>query len=464
MSAIIDLTGHKYGHLTVIERAGKKNGRIAWLCECDCGNKIVVTSNALRTNNTKSCGCISGQKINLNEMKSDEIPLGRAKDLKGKKFNRLTALYRVKSPNGSTNAFWKCQCDCGNQTVVSATNLMRNEVKSCGCLFHNKPTIKEKEQLRNDEIPIGHALNLTGQRFGKLTVLYRTISPSGVAHNKEAYWKCKCDCGNIVTIRGSSLTRGTKSCGCASKEHMQQLGQQFKINELGNKYGRLTVIEDMGSDKHNKRLWKCRCECGNEIIIEGGSLRSGNTKSCGCLQKEITSQRAIKPISAGEKFGRLTVIKQNGKNKYNQILYLCRCDCGTITTVASQLLRSGHTQSCGCLKSKGELKISQILSDNQLTFQKEVTFENLINNNTGSYLRFDFFVKEQYLIEYDGETHYYTSGWMTPERLQNQQERDRIKNEYCKTHNIPLIRIPYWHYDKITIDDLRPETSQFLIT
>lgn len=57
----------------------------------------------------------------------------------------------------------------------------------------------------------------------------------------------------------------------------------------GQKIGRLTVIERCGSTKNNKALWLCKCECGGETKATTGDLRSGNTKSCGCLQKETTS-------------------------------------------------------------------------------------------------------------------------------------------------------------------------------
>ena len=58
MPKLIDLTGDKYGKLTVIRRNGHLRGKTAWLCKCDCGNEITVDSNSLRTGNTRSCGCL----------------------------------------------------------------------------------------------------------------------------------------------------------------------------------------------------------------------------------------------------------------------------------------------------------------------------------------------------------------------------------------------------------------------
>lgn len=60
----------------------------------------------------------------------------------------------------------------------------------------------------------------------------------------------------------------------------------IKINEIGNKHGRLVVVEDAGRSRKGRALWRCVCDCGNEIVVSGHVLRNGNTKSCGCLQRD----------------------------------------------------------------------------------------------------------------------------------------------------------------------------------
>ena len=60
-----------------------------------------------------------------------------------------------------------------------------------------------------------------------------------------------------------------------------------KINEIGNTYGYLTVI-DTAPSKNSRAMWLCKCKCGNECIVSGKQLRSGGTKSCGCLKREAT--------------------------------------------------------------------------------------------------------------------------------------------------------------------------------
>ena len=65
------------------------------------------------------------------------------------------------------------------------------------------------------------------------------------------------------------------------------------INLIGEKYGRLTVV-DLDRLQNHKAYWKCVCDCGLAVIATGNNLRSGNTKSCGCLRRETTAERGKK--------------------------------------------------------------------------------------------------------------------------------------------------------------------------
>lgn len=133
-----------------------------------------------------------------------------------------------------------------------------------------------------------------GDVFGKLTVLKDSLERDS---SKHVLWLCQCQCGNIVKIRSSNLTNGnSKSCGCTKKRH----------NLLNQKFGLLTVIQDMGNDSYGNSIWKCQCECGNVKIIRGGNLINKNTISCGC-----------KKFSKGELIIK-NILDQNNINYINE--------------------------------------------------------------------------------------------------------------------------------------------------
>lgn len=64
-----------------------------------------------------------------------------------------------------------------------------------------------------------------------------------------------------------------------------------KIETIGKKFGRLMVFEAAGKNIHKQALWKCRCDCGTELIVPGYSLRSGHVRSCGCLKLDLLSMK-----------------------------------------------------------------------------------------------------------------------------------------------------------------------------
>ena len=236
-------------------------------------------------------------------------------------------------------------------------------------------------------------------------------------------------------------------------------------DETGNKYGLLTVLYRTPNtgDAGNKIKWHCRCECGNEKDIDGGSLRSGTTKSCGCLQKEIVSKINLKNL-IGQRYGKLLVIKPTSERKNGYLVWACQCDCGRIHFVDTNALTQGRIQSCGHCnhKSLGEEKIEKLLKENNLSFTQEKTFSNCYLTDKRGKMRFDFYVNDAYLIEYDGKQHFIQDSGYGKD-LKNIQQRDAYKNQWCKENNIPLIRIPYTHFNELCIEDLLLETSKFRI-
>lgn len=183
------------------------------------------------------------------------------RDLKGMRFEKLTVLEFSGYKKGKyhSKAYWKCKCDCGNEKEISADQLLRGIVKSCGCS-------KRKEE--ND---------ITGKKFNRLTAIKRVDSENGIRY------LFRCDCGKEKVIFKKAVVSGkTKSCGCLSNEKVHE--RCFK-DLSGQKFGRLTALEVDRNDK-GKIYWLCKCDCGNSCTVLTNRLTSGHTKSCGCIEKE----------------------------------------------------------------------------------------------------------------------------------------------------------------------------------
>jgi hypothetical protein len=120
-----NLNGQKFGRLTVLSCDGTdKNGKnTQWLCLCQCGAQKTVSRCHLVQGETRSCGCWQS-----------EVRRAIIINLEGKRFGRLVVLSRVERPSGKRGVLWLCQCDCGEQSIVFAENLLQGRTQSCGCL------------------------------------------------------------------------------------------------------------------------------------------------------------------------------------------------------------------------------------------------------------------------------------------------------------------------------------------
>ena len=256
---------------------------------------------------------------------------------------------------------------------------------------------RRKEEAKNNLNP-GFRFDLTGQVFGKLTVLEfdkeYTIKKRLETTSGYAWWKCQCECGKIVSISSVALRNGhTTSCGCRRKETCSKQLKEYRISHespklidlTGQVFGKLTVLEKSNQKRNNKPMWICQCSCGNIVEVSGNNLRQKYTQSCGCIKKSI-----------------------------------------------------------------GEDIIKTILLNNNIPFKQEVKFDDLKDK---TFLRFDFAILDKNntiikLIEFDGKQHSDPkSSWYSEDLLKH----DKMKNEYCLKKGIPLLRISYKDIDKITL-------------
>ena len=244
------------------------------------------------------------------------------------------------------------------------------------------------------------------------------------------------------------------------------------IDLTGQIIGNWLVLERGPNTKTGGSRWKCKCLLCNktEKLVTSHNLRTGQSLSCGCQKMEKMRQACIKD-EVGKTYGYLEVIRQaTPEEKKEKIIgqtttgtyWVCRClKCGNpYFIVKGDYLRNGDTKSCGCLLSYNESKIAALLRQAQINFKEQYVFYDLSSTGRScDNLPFDFAIFNNdnqllYLLEYDGEQHFLRTHAWNDKSFTKTIENDTLKNNYCFLHNIPLIRIPYWKINSLTIKDL----------
>lgn len=258
-------------------------------------------------------------------------------------------------------------------------------------------------------------------------------------------------------------------------KNYEKLKSSRKMGELYNcnKTSILNHAKKIGYDINSNKTYKLSEE-DKKIILE-----SYNDKTSTQLAKDFNVSRGMitklwhdnnlygKKIIhnttandlTGKIFGKWTVIESTNKRASNGCIYWhCVCECGNEKDVLAQSLISGKSLSCGEHSniSRGNSKIIEILNNNNINYEIEKKFSSCKDKKE---LPFDFYINNKYLIEYDGEQHFNQDSIFDYEYT---HKHDLIKSNWCKENNIPLIRIPYTHYNYLCLEDLLLETSKFI--
>lgn len=263
---------------------------------------------------------------------------------------------------------------------------------------------KEKEINSLNFIPIGQSRFKIGDCYNHLTILGR--APNAIGYNNTyVYAICDCEEHNIIRVQLNKLkNNNTKSCGCEHRKSAMLQGKNSYINMLDSIVGDFKIIEKTEERDYESVVWIGECiYCGEHRKI---------------------SQRNMK----------------------NNIL---------------------HPNTCSCRRKGGsslERKIEEILNKNNILYKREQTFENCVYLDSGRRPRFDFFLpKYKCLIEVNGKQHYTQgSGYMKKEDINKRKERDSFKIEWAINNGYNIITIPYNEINNITLNDLLPNTSNFL--
>ena len=233
-------------------------------------------------------------------------------------------------------------------------------------------------------------------------------------------------------------------------------------NYAGEQIGYIDVLKYIERIENEKEIreYECYCNaCRTNTIMSHNALMvakshmvaEGKMPSCGCMKSigiKNWNGKNRKDLT-GMTFGYLYVIGPaeiiyvGTKSKHRQT-WKCQCVCGSIIYVTTGDLTSGNTKSCGCILSRGEAIVAEILTKNHIKYRKEYSYHDLLTSN-GFPCRFDFAIQDKKknivcLVEYQGIQHYKDLGWFG--RLER-EETDQKKKDYCKANQIKLFEIPY---------------------
>ena len=292
------------------------------------------------------------------------------KHLIGKQINNWEILDIIIHDN-KHHTYALAKCNCGTIKEVRLSYITNNKTKDCGCGYKNRLNESIKKKYK-------HLISTT---INGWTIL--DIIPPNDKHD-STFAMCKCQCGTTREVKLSYIINGnSKDCGCGRKETMRETRTK---NIVGERFGKLVAVELLEeSSKFGRRLYLCKCDCGNEIIVPSGSLLNGHTSSCGCLisyynmyiKKFLEKHQIIhKP--------EYTVIIDGKHYRYD--FYLPEYNL--------------------CIEYDGQQHYEPVRFPGMNIEDVEINFKKT-------------------------------------------QEHDKIKTRYCRENNINLLRIPYWEKENI---------------
>lgn len=259
---------------------------------------------------------------------------------------------------------------------------------------------------------------------------------------------------NYILLKSSRKMGQLYNCDKASVlNHAKRIG--FNVNTIDRGYKLSQAEKQQIKIQYDT---KTSSQLAQQYNVSRGMI----TKiwyDAGLIGKETKRIKTNQIDLTGKIYGMWRVLQKTQlRGASGSIYWKCQCQCGTIKNVLSHNLVNGASLSCGGHNnvSKGNYKISQLLLQSKIPYETQKKFETCKDK---TYLPFDFYVNNQYLIEYDGKQHYEKINFFDYDYT---HKHDLIKSNWCKQSNIPLIRIPYTHFDNLSINDLLLETSNFI--
>lgn len=331
----------------------------------------------------------------------------------------------------------KIQCHCGEEFKESFNSFNSgNKKQECNlCTMGKKSTKYTYDDVKNYiEIESGSGCKLLSEEY--------------ISYHDNLYIQCSCgnDCFRSLNVfKGTINKKGVQKCKeCTGaviiptfievKEDLKKHNITLHETEYLNQHTKMNVEYDCGFNAYRTyvNIKKSEYKCPHCIKIGYGR----NTEQ---LKNEIND------ITNGE----YTLLSEY--KTMNDKVSVKHNKCNNIYKVTPHKFVNYGRRCPKCGSSKGETETERVLKELNINYETQYIFDDLLSN-LGNPLRFDFAIFDNddnlsFLIEYDGEFHY--KQLYNEHDLKGQQERDELKNEYCKSHNIDLLRIPYWEFDNL---------------
>lgn len=383
-----------------------------------CGYERLITPNSLLRN--KGCPkCYGNIKKDTKQFKEEVYKLcGEEYAVLGDYVNNRTKILLRHNK-------------CGNEFLITPHSFLRGS----RCL---KCSIKENsdKQRKTQEEFVNEINNLYNNEYTILGKYINSGTKILVRHKK---------CGYEWETYPNHLLRGHRCPNCYGSK--KKTTEQFK-QDLYDKYGdEYTVLGEYINNKteilirHNK--------CGNEWYTKPNYILSGYQcpKCYGNIKKSTEQFKKEIYNLYGDEY---EVLGEYHGNKRKILMKHNKCGCEWMV-IPNNILRGSTCPVCN--ESKGENKITEWLRQNNINYIKEYKFEDCKHIRP---LPFDFYLPDYNIcIEYDGEQHFEPVDFSSKDykkalrQFKLIQKRDEIKNNYCKSNNIKLIRIPYTQFDNI---------------
>lgn len=326
--------------------------------------------------------------------------------------------------------------------------------QKCGMIYYVVPTSflsgcrcpKCSKEQKTTDVFKREVYELVGDEYKVLGVYKNSRTKIEIEHQK---------CGHVHTFTPDSFLRKPRCVKCSKR--MIRTTDQFKkeIFELvGNEY---EVLSDY--EKASKKIRFKHNVCGKEFEVTSTMFLRG-TRCSHCFKNERKTTKKFKE-DIKKVVGDEYAVAGEYKNTRTKVDLLHK-NCGRIFSVKPRNFLYG-TRCPYCRESKGEIKIRQFLESKNIPFEREFTFEDCVHKGK---LRFDFCIKLDggkvpfILIEFNGKQHYEKCVHFGGARdFEASQRRDAIKEDYCKSNDIPLVVIPYTDFEKI--DEILENTLEF---